>query len=432
MGTNLQAGIDAAKSGRMEEALQLLRRSAEENPDHADVWVWLSAIIDDEEKQTEFLQKALEIDPENKPAQRGMAFLKRKKIIAPKPGETLSDHTRPIGVFKTEEKKPLIHEPLVPLIPLDEQQNQVPSLEEQAAYNTDTEATIPPQEPEAEDFSDQDIEETPEAEAPADEAEESAEGQLQEKTANSGDSEESRSSEKEILEEEAAPQEPENLAEQVTQVSAVLPMPQKEQVETPKASQDDALLEQEESERSIDEESAEKSVTEPEKQQKGEHPLLAEAKRFKWQFLLYGLILTAFVIIGILVGFTILKLKSPNSTTLRLNMEPIAQQTGVFILDGQEFRRLNLLQEFPQENAGLISVKADSPQVILKDKMVTDSTKLKLVDSNKQILPSQVKQAEGKIPLLEPTNNLQAGRYCLSYQLGNNESQTLYWCYIKE
>ena len=101
MTSSLQQGIDAAKSGMMEQALVHLKDAIVEEPENANVWVWLSAIIEDEEKQVIFLKKALEIDPSNRPAQRGLAFIERKKYIPPKPGEKLSDYTKPIGVFKT-------------------------------------------------------------------------------------------------------------------------------------------------------------------------------------------------------------------------------------------------------------------------------------------------------------------------------------------
>ena len=54
----------------MEEALAHLKDVIVEELENANVWVWLSAIIEDEEKQTIFLKKALEIDPGKRPAQR--------------------------------------------------------------------------------------------------------------------------------------------------------------------------------------------------------------------------------------------------------------------------------------------------------------------------------------------------------------------------
>ncbi len=100
MPSSLQQGIEAAKSGDMQTALDFLKDAIIEEPENANVWVWIAAIIDDLDKQEVFLKKALEIDPENKPAQRGMAFIRRKKVgqIA-NPQARLSDYTKPITPF---------------------------------------------------------------------------------------------------------------------------------------------------------------------------------------------------------------------------------------------------------------------------------------------------------------------------------------------
>lgn len=99
MPSSLQKGIDSAKLGQMDLALSHLKDAIIEEPENANVWVWLAAIIEDENKQAIFLSKALEIDPDNRPAQRGMAYIERKKTTPPRPGEKLSDHTKPIGLF---------------------------------------------------------------------------------------------------------------------------------------------------------------------------------------------------------------------------------------------------------------------------------------------------------------------------------------------
>ena len=58
MASSLSQGIEAAKSGQMEQALAHLKDAIVEEPENADVWVWLAAIIEDEDKQTIF-QKSL-------------------------------------------------------------------------------------------------------------------------------------------------------------------------------------------------------------------------------------------------------------------------------------------------------------------------------------------------------------------------------------
>ena len=86
----------------MQEALDFLKDAIIEEPQNADVWVWVAAIIDDLDKQEIFLEKALEIDPHNIPAQRGLAYLqKRKQDRAAFQDDHLSDHTQPISPFPT-------------------------------------------------------------------------------------------------------------------------------------------------------------------------------------------------------------------------------------------------------------------------------------------------------------------------------------------
>lgn len=102
MTSSLQLGINDAKAGRMQEALDHLKDAIIEEPQNAEVWVWIAAIIDDMDKQAIFLEKALEIDPHNIPAQRGLAYLeKRKRDEASVKDDHLSDYTRPITPFPT-------------------------------------------------------------------------------------------------------------------------------------------------------------------------------------------------------------------------------------------------------------------------------------------------------------------------------------------
>jgi len=105
MPSSLQQGINAAKAGKMQDALAHLKDAIIEEPQNADVWVWIAAIIEDTAKQEIFLKKALEIDPDNIPAQRGMAYLdKRKRDEASVKGDHLSDHTSPITPFPNKNR----------------------------------------------------------------------------------------------------------------------------------------------------------------------------------------------------------------------------------------------------------------------------------------------------------------------------------------
>jgi tetratricopeptide (TPR) repeat protein len=100
MPSSLQQGINAAKAGQTTKALEHLKDAIIEEPQNADVWVWIAAIIEDPEKQEIFLNKALEIDPHNIPAQRGLSYLqKRMQHEVQVKGEALSDQTQPISPF---------------------------------------------------------------------------------------------------------------------------------------------------------------------------------------------------------------------------------------------------------------------------------------------------------------------------------------------
>lgn len=105
MVSSLQQGISAAKAGQMKKALDFLKDAIIEEPQNADVWVWVAAIIDDLEKQEIFLKKALDIDPNNIPAQRGLAYLhKRKRDEASVINNHLSDYTHPISPFPASKR----------------------------------------------------------------------------------------------------------------------------------------------------------------------------------------------------------------------------------------------------------------------------------------------------------------------------------------
>jgi len=104
MPSSLQKGINAAKAGQTEKALEHLKDAIIEEPQNADVWVWIAAIIDDQDKQEIFLIKALEIDPHNIPAQRGLSYLKKQNQHEEHiQGESLSDHTQPISPFPKQD-----------------------------------------------------------------------------------------------------------------------------------------------------------------------------------------------------------------------------------------------------------------------------------------------------------------------------------------
>lgn len=306
MSTSLQKGIEAAKSGMMEEALAHLKDAIVEEPENANVWVWLSAIIEDEEKQTIFLKKALEIDPGNRPAQRGLAFIQRKKYIPPKPGEKLSDYTRPIGLFKT------------PVSPSQAAANVSAALNQEASLN----------------------QQAPVAAAPTSQA-------------------------------EVAPSTP------------ARPTP---------------------------------STTTTGTQRK---PWLDIA--------FYGLTLTVFIVIGILIGTTLLKTDLPflHKPTPVLSMLPPSE--GVFTLEDGVYQEMKLSLNEPSKSEGIPAVQTQKPTVVINTLLIT-MEKVKFVDEKNAPVTFTTQPAENQITLLTPEQELTKGRYCLIYTLNEDKQEALYWC----
>lgn len=295
MTSSLQQGIDAAKSGMMEQALVHLKDAIVEEPENANVWVWLSAIIEDEEKQVIFLKKALEIDPANRPAQRGLAFIERKKYIPPKPGEKLSDYTKPIGVFKT------------------------PS---QAAANVSASAK---------------------ADRPA-------------------------------------PQ---------PQPVAVSPQPVAVQQPAP--------------------------VRAP------------AARKPSLDILLYGLTLTVFIIIGILIGTTLLNVDIPFLTrpTPVLATQPPSE--GVFALNEGQYAEMELFYTLPETEDGIPQLNNKQPSVVINDLFIT-LDRLQLLNEKGESITFSSTPAENNMQILQPAETLVPGRYCFVLKFNPEKTEALYWC----
>ncbi len=86
MTSSLDRGIEAAKSGLMEDALNHLKDAIVEEPENANVRFG-SPQSSKTKKNKQFSSKGFEIDPGNRPAQRGLAFIERKKYIPQNPAK---------------------------------------------------------------------------------------------------------------------------------------------------------------------------------------------------------------------------------------------------------------------------------------------------------------------------------------------------------
>ena len=312
MESSLEQGIEAARSGQMEQALAHLKDAIVEEPENADVWVWLAAIIEDEDKQTIFLKKALEIDPSNKPAQRGLAFIERKKYIPPKPGEKLSDYTKPIGVFKSTPAQFNVETPTpaaVENVSVETPSASAPAAEEQ---------------PEA----------TPVGQAPASSAPSSS--------------------------------------------AVVVPS--------------------------------------------------APHKHKTWvDILIYGVILMAFVVIGVLIGTTLLNVNIPflAKPTPVLAVPPSTE--GVFLFENGQYTEMALSLNAPQTEEGIPVTSQTQPQVVINNQVIK-LERLQLVDEQGNPLAFTTVPAENNMAILAPQQALAPGRYCLVFTLNADRGEALYWC----
>jgi tetratricopeptide (TPR) repeat protein len=73
--TTFEEAIAAAKRGERTKARELLIRLIRSDPENAEYWVWLSSVADAKKDKIACLEKALELEPANPAAQRGLVIL---------------------------------------------------------------------------------------------------------------------------------------------------------------------------------------------------------------------------------------------------------------------------------------------------------------------------------------------------------------------
>jgi len=80
--TSLQQGIEAAQRGDRERAYQLIRQAILEDSQHAPSWYYMSFLLDDVERQREYLEWALKLDPNYIAAQEALEQLHIRQVLA--------------------------------------------------------------------------------------------------------------------------------------------------------------------------------------------------------------------------------------------------------------------------------------------------------------------------------------------------------------
>jgi twitching motility two-component system response regulator PilH len=74
----LQLGISAVRSGDRERGRKILQECCRENPGSELSWLWLSGVTEDPEEAIGYLQKSLEINPNNDRAKAGLEYYKNR------------------------------------------------------------------------------------------------------------------------------------------------------------------------------------------------------------------------------------------------------------------------------------------------------------------------------------------------------------------
>jgi tetratricopeptide (TPR) repeat protein len=80
--TSLQQGIEAAQRGDRERAYQLIRQALVEDSQHAPAWYYMSFLLDDNERQREYLEWALTLDPNYAAAREALDQLHIRQVLA--------------------------------------------------------------------------------------------------------------------------------------------------------------------------------------------------------------------------------------------------------------------------------------------------------------------------------------------------------------
>jgi len=80
--TSLEQGIEAAQRGDRERAYQLIRQAILEDSQHAPAWYYMSFLLDDPERQREYLEWALKLDPNYADARTALDQLHIRHVLA--------------------------------------------------------------------------------------------------------------------------------------------------------------------------------------------------------------------------------------------------------------------------------------------------------------------------------------------------------------
>jgi tetratricopeptide (TPR) repeat protein len=121
----LQAGVTAARAGRLQQAQSQLRRVTAYDPQNEEAWLWLAGIADDPQETLACLAQALTINPKNEHAKAAIRWA-RAKLVAE---STLRKSPQPFEGIPTDG----VASPMVATTPSATQETVSPPVPRQTA-----------------------------------------------------------------------------------------------------------------------------------------------------------------------------------------------------------------------------------------------------------------------------------------------------------
>jgi len=104
--TSLQQGIEAAQRGDHERAYQLIRQAILEDSQDAPAWYYMSFLLDDVERQREYLEWALKLEPNYAEAREALDQLRIRQVLASARSIVAPEHrlaSRKIGDYLVDQ-----------------------------------------------------------------------------------------------------------------------------------------------------------------------------------------------------------------------------------------------------------------------------------------------------------------------------------------
>ncbi len=135
MTTTLKLAITAIRSGRREEGRQLLNLLIQQNPNNEMAWLWMSSVVDSDEKRARCLYHVLAVNPGNIVARQGLQVL----------GIVVSD-SRPVKVPRDSQpiqiQRPVQKPQTGPLKSLPAPQSPLARISERRPFRIDPETVV--------------------------------------------------------------------------------------------------------------------------------------------------------------------------------------------------------------------------------------------------------------------------------------------------